>query len=243
MFYLIILSLLCGACVQNIFTAPHVSSPGATAPRLSFVIDEDVIDMQTVVVGFEPERFALPSLPILRAKLQVNTSDRICAPPQTFTLQWRNIVGKLTCRGAPPYHNVSRTFADKLYFFPRGAHCQVGRLRGATDDSYTVEFCGMQNRRGDGFHDCATDSTGTTRNETVARRDFDLTQAAYPFDPLTTLQINYTVQVREKNGSWHTIRASLNGSGVLATGRSCLFRDGCQVRIDPHDGKCIAPHP
>ena len=242
MSYVVIFTVLLTACVQKIFTSTRPLSPEVVASQFSFAFDGTFADVQTVVVNFAPAQFKLASLTVLRAKFTVNTSDQICEHAQAFKLQTHNTVGKLTCRAAPLHHSTTKDFADKLYFFPRGAYCQVGRLLREAGNSYEVEFCGVRNTGG-GFHDCVAGNTSNLKSEQVTQHNFAVKQAAYPFDPLTTLQITHTVQVREKHSLWRTRRVTLNGNGVLTTGHSCLFRDGCQVRVDPHDGKCVAPSP
>ena len=77
--------------------------------------------------------------------------------------------------------------------------------------------------------------------EKSPRQNFDLSKAAYPFDPLTAIMRTYELQVREKRSLWQQQRVTLNGNGVLSAGHSCRFVAGCQVRTDRQDGKCVAP--
>ena len=120
------------------------------ARQISFAVDKNLADMQTVVVNFSSPQLQQVSVRVFRsksvlhAKLSVNTSEQICTHAEAFTLHQHNTIGKLTCRAAPLYHNAIKNFADKLYFFPRGNYCQVGRLLRAADNLYEVEFCGVQ---------------------------------------------------------------------------------------------------
>ena len=249
MSYLAFFALVLTACIQKIYlpdrSIPQLP-PALETQRLTFVLDGVAAEVQTVVVSFEPEVEQVASSPaaqpVLQARLRVNTQDEVCQHDKAFKLQRRSVVGKLECHAAPLYHNARNEFGDKLYFFPRGAYCQVGRLLREVNNNYEVEFCGERDAGG-GFHGCIACEPNCTnlKTETVPRQNFDLAQAAYPFDPLAGLQISYNLQVREKDTLWHTRSVTLNGSGVLAEGRSCLFRDGCQVRSDASNGKCVAP--
>ena len=249
MSHLAFFALLLTACVQKIYLPARAMPPRPPAvevPRFTFVLDGVAAEVQTVVVSFEPEREQVASSPaaqpVLRARLRVNTKDEVCRHDNVFKLQRRSVVGKFNCRAAPRYHDASNEFGDKLYFFPRGAYCQVGRLWREVGNSYEVEFCGTQDAAG-GFHACVEcePNCGKLKTATVPRQNFALAPAAYPFDPLTGLQVSYNLQVREKDTLWQTRRVTLNGNGVLAAGHSCLFRDGCQVRRDASKGKCVAP--
>ena len=246
MFYQVLLALLLSACVQKVLLPARSLPQRETAletVQFTFVFDDVEAEVETIVVSFEPARAQLAAAqPVLQATLRVNTQDKVCRHAEAFTLQRHNAIGKLECRAAPHYHDASNEFGDKLYFFPKGAYCQVGRLIREQGNNYEVEFCGVQDAGGD-FHDCVVcePNCGNLKPATVPRQGFELAQAAYPFDPLAGLQLSYDLQVREKDSLWQTRRVTLNGNGVLAAGRSCLFRDGCQVRSDPRAGKCVTP--
>lgn len=248
MFYQVLLVLSLSACVQKVLLPARSlpqNEPAREAARFTFVFDGVEAEVETVVVSFEPARAQLAAAqPVLRARLRVNTKDKVCRHAEAFKLQRHNAVGKLDCRAAPRYHDASNEFGDKLYFFPRGGYCQVGRLIREQSNSYEVEFCGVRDAGGD-FHDCVAcePNCGNLKATTVPQQNFELAQAAYPFDPLAGLQLSYELQVREKNSLWQTRRVTLNGNGVLAAGHSCRFRDGCQVRSDPRAGKCVTPSP
>lgn len=249
MFYFTVLALLLTACIQKIYlpTRSMPQRPAADkAQQFTFVFNSVAAKAQMVMVSFDPARMLLAASPqaqpVLQAKLSVNTAEQVCQHANAFKLQRYNVVGKLECRAAPIYHNISTDFGDKLYFFPRGKYCQAGRLIRQQANSFEVEFCGVRDAGGD-FHDCVAcePNCGNLKSETVPRQNFDLAQAVYPFDPLAGLQISYSLQVREKDTLWRTQNVTLNGNGVLAEGRSCLFRNGCQVRNEPRNGKCVAP--
>ncbi len=250
MSYLVFLALLLTACIQKAPLPARSLAVGPASdagPRFTFTLDGVTAEVETVVVSLEPARQQLASPPatqsVLWAWLRINTQDEVCQHAEAFKLQRHNVVGKLDCTAAPMHHDASNQFGDKLYFFPRGGHCQVGRLIREVNSSYEVEFCGERDAGG-GFHDCVAcePNCGNLSAETVPpQQGFELDQAAYPFDPMSGLQLSYRLQVREKNSSWQTRLVTLNGSGVLDAGQSCLFRNGCQVRSEPRAGKCTAP--
>ena len=247
MLYLVLLALSLSACVRGIYV-PARSLPQRPsqpeAERFTFAIEGVAAAVRTLVVSFEPAQMTADAAPVLQVKLRVNTKDKACQHAEAFRLQRHNVVGKLDCTAPTPYHDASNYFGDKLYFFPRGAYCQVGRLLRKVGNSYEVEFCGERDRGG-AFHACVAcePNCSNLKHEAVSQQNFVLAQAAYPFDPLRGLQISYHLQVREKDSLWSSRRVTLNGNGVLTESRSCLFRDGCQVRSEPSNGKCVAPQP
>lgn len=235
----IVSGLLLAACVQRVYT-PRQSDHR----QLVFELGGVFTDVQRARLSFTPHRIDITSQhskPI-KAQLSLHTTYEICQHAKAFQLRRQVTIDKLECETAPLYHNIDNSFADKLYFFPNNAHCQVGRLIREQGSDYEVEFCGMPDGSG-GFHDCVAcePHCGKITVARVPQHDVALTTAAYPFDPTDGALVLYELQVKQHGRLWKRQSVTLNGNGVLATDFTCLFSKGCQVRIAPQNGKCVAP--
>ena len=206
-----------------------------------FVVTGDYQKTSAVRLFFDSQKITDRPLKPLTGKIQLTVGERICRGD--LTLQHRNDLSELTCRDKSVNDDLTNSFADKLYFFPYGNSCQLGRLVNETTQRYQVEFCGQTVTDGK-FNRCVVCSDCQVKTTDIDKKsNFDLKQASYPFDIFAGVQLSYRVEVKpDERSSWRGKTVTFNGNGVLFSGdrESCLFGDGCQVRVGA-DGQCVTP--
>lgn len=215
-----------------------------TDPGITFVIKGDYQTLSAVRLVFDSQRITDRPLKPLSGKIYLTTGEQVCN--KAITLNRHNEIEELACRARSVNDELRDSFADKLYFFPYGNHCQLGRLADTNQQEYQVEFCG-QVITGDKFNLCVKCQNCEAKTTTINRGDFDLQQATYPFNIFAGVQRSYRVETKtDEKSAWRGRTVTFNGNGVLfvADRESCLFGDGCQIRIakDPAN-KCSTPKP
>lgn len=205
-----------------------------------FDITGDYQKTSAVRLVFNSQKITGRPLKPLTGKIYLTVDKQVCN--SDFTLHNRTEIKKLTCRDKSVNDDLKNTFVDKLYFFPQGNYCQLGRLVNETPQKYQVEFCG-QTVIDDKFNSCVECRDCDIKTTDIDKGNFDLQQASYPFDIFAAVQLSYRVEVKpNENLSWRSKTVTFNGNGVLFVGdrESCLFNDGCQVRITL-DERCLTP--
>lgn len=215
---------------------------GKDQSGIVFVVGGDYQKTSAVRLFVDSQKITDRPLKPLAGKIQLTVGKQVCS--SDITLHRRNKIEKLTCRDQSPNDELKNSFADKLYFFPYGNYCQLGRLVNETTQRYQVEFCGQTVIDGK-FNRCVVCQDCEVKTTDIDKGNFDLKKASYPFDIFAAVQLNYRVEVKgDEQSSWRGKTVTFNGNGVLfsADRESCLFGDGCQVRISS-DGQCLTPKP